>query len=234
MSFARPSRRPLMIVSAVSLGLALVLWVMGERARAAPAEPSQQTTAPTVSASSLPMPAVPSSPAVAQPTAGVPACGGRTGKPTRVAITGLGVDTRVEQLREENGSIGDPVEKDNLGWFPAWPGVQPGAGRGAVLLTGHTYHDNSAVFKESFASTNKVGMLVTLTLEDGSTCRYRVAEQLTVDADGYQQVVDTKDLYDLDRARPERLLIATCSGWDGRRHTSESLLMADPAAAPGA
>ena len=227
-------RRLLVVVSGLCLALSVAFWVLGERAGVTAAEPTGLAKVPT-GAAVLPTSApVEVSPAAAQPAPPIAACAGRTGVPRRVAIGGLGVDTVLEQLRAEGGSIGDPVDKDNLGWFPSWPSVQPGAGQGAVLLTGHTYHDDSAVFKESFASTDKLGMLITLTLDDGTLCHYKVVEQLTVAAGDYQQTVESKDLYDLQQARPERLLIATCSGWNGSRHTTESLVLAEPVAPPGA
>lgn len=227
-------RRLLVVVSGLCLALSVAFWFLGQRAGATAAEPTalvQVTTAGAATPTSAPAKV---SPAAAQPATPIAACAGRTGIPRRVAIAGLGINTVLEQLKAENGSIGDPVDKANLGWFPSWPSVQPGAGQGAVLLAGHTYHDDSAVFKESFASTDKLGMLITLTLDDGSLCHYKVVEQLTVDAGDYQQTVESRDLYDLQQARPERLLIATCSGWNGSRHTTESLVLAEPVAPPGA
>lgn len=233
-----PSTRWWSVLALVCALLATTLWVLQARAFGVVAQATAASSAGSsmvaygdpaangAATSSVSGSAPTASPAPAPTPAR--ACTAAAGTPVRVSIPGLGVDAAVEVLHPIDGSIGDPKNKANLGWFPEWPSVKPGSGHGAVLMDGHTYHDGSAVFAEDFDHTDKLGMPVTVTLDNGSVCRYRVIEQYTVAAQDYESFVQGQDLYDLDQRRPERLVVATCSGWNGRTHTTESVVVASP------
>ena len=158
------------------------------------------------------------------------ACVEGPSRPVRIRIAGLGIDAAVEVLKASGGSIGDPDDRRNLGWSPL--GATPCAGKGTVLIDGHTYHDDSAVFKESFARTDKVGMVIEATLADGSLRYYRVVFQTVVPNADWERYVNDNDLYDQRKVKPERMVVMTCQDWNGRQHTTEGLLIAVPISAP--
>lgn len=148
--------------------------------------------------------------------------------PVTVTIRKLGIkDAKVERLNPTDGSIGDPSNKHNLGWYPKWPSVKPCAKKGAVLMSGHTYHDNSAVFKESLKDTNTIGYVVDVMLKNGTHRTYKVTQQVTVTNEKFSSYVVGKDLYDKEQKRSETLVLLTCSTWNGAMHLTETILVAE-------
>lgn len=194
-----------------------------------PAEHAESETTEVAEQQITPVPTVTPS---KSKTPALTGCLGKTGKPVHVQIPDLGIDADVEVLRPDDGSIGDPKNKHNIGWFPGYPGVKPGAGKGRVLFTGHTYSDGSAVFKESFSKIKKIGMIVIVTLKSKAKCYYEVSQQGSVKADDYPEKVVKADLYDSDRSGGEAIFFATCSGWNGWMHTREAWMIATPVPNP--
>ncbi len=182
-----------------------------------PAEP-----APTPTPTPTPTPVVPPP---------KPLCDGVTGTPQSVTIESLGiVGASVEVIAVDpmkSGTIGDPKNKHAMGWQAKFPGVKPGACKGTILFDGHTYHDNSAIFKESYggvpmSQTNKIGMVVQVATDKG-VYWYRIDWQATVAAGQYPTFARNNDLYDIHQSQEEKIFFATCSDWNGVIHTTETM-----------
>ena len=129
---------------------------------------------------------------------------------------------------DANGSLGAPsdADKTKAGWFPS---VLAGASRGSVILSGHTYHDESAIFKTSFNQTARVGMTVQLSCAGGGFFSYRVTEaNLNLRVEDYSAFIDSRGRYAKDG--PARVVIITCTNWNPvrRDYDQRGVLIATP------
>lgn len=160
------------------------------------------------------------------------------GAPSRLVIPALGVNAAFETIgvdteapADDQGKrpLGNPSDRTQAGWYSAGP--RPGAGTGTVLVNGHTYHDGSAIFKESFASQIADGQRIDIKQDNGSVCSYQV-QRVWRDVDAkteYPGIVESQNLYDF--SGPERLFLATCGGpFDPsiQNYNKISLLVATP------
>lgn len=125
--------------------------------------------------------------------------------------------------------LGNPTDRTQAGWYSDGP--RPGSGTGTVLVNGHTYHDGSAIFKESFASQIADGQRIDVAQHNGSVCSYQV-KQVWRDVDAktqYPGIVASNNLYNF--GGPEPLFLATCGGpFDPsiQNYNQISLLIATP------
>jgi len=185
--------------------------------------PRRSTTTPPASSTS------PGRPASA-------AC--RVGTPARLIIPALDVDAAFERIGLDQSAppdadgrrpLGNPTDRTKAGWYAAGP--RPGSGTGTVLTNGHTFRDNSAVFKEDFASRMAVGQRIDVRQDNGSLCSYRVDRlwrEVNAKRD-YPRIVTSQKLYDF--SGPERLFLTTCGGsWNAstQNYDDISLLIATP------
>ena len=133
--------------------------------------------------------------------------------PSGLSIPALGIDSSVVRIGlEPDGTLATPTDADKskAGWYPT---VLAGSQSGTVLMDGHTYHDNTALFKTSFKQSARVGMTMELTCVDRRTFTYRVSEiQLDLTPKTYPGFVDSRQLYALNG--PPQLVMITCTDWD--------------------
>jgi hypothetical protein len=194
-----------------------------------PTQPSS-TDVPTTSATTARVPVS------SRPT--TPSSGCRAGVPARLLIPALGVDAAFERIGLDRTAppdaqgrrpLGNPTDRTKAGWYAAGP--RPGGGTGTVLTNGHTYRNNSAIFKEDFASRIAVGQLIHVRQANGSLCSYRVSRvwREVNAARDYPRIVSSQKLYNF--SGPERLFLTTCGGsWNAIAQDYEqiSLLIATP------
>jgi hypothetical protein len=162
----------------------------------------------------------------------------RVGKPRRLVIPALKVDAWFEQIGLDTSAkpdadgkypLGNPKDRTQAGWY--YPGPRPGSGRGTILTNGHTYRNNSAIFKEDFAKRIAIGQLIHIVQDNGSICSYAV-ERVWPEVDSrrdYPHIVTSEHLYDFEG--PERLFLATCGGsWNAaaQNYDEISILIANP------
>ena len=238
-----PKRRTLVSYALVVALVAVAVWFVVSRP-----VPTQPVAAP-------PAPTTPTTPTTPTAKAGQATTGRTTaarsaqptsradgtclaGEPTRLVIPSLGVDAPFEEIgldqeappdHEGRQPLGNPKDRTKAGWYEDGP--RPGEGRGTVLTNGHTYRNNSAIFREDFSSRIDTGQLIHLEQDNGSTCSYRIQRVWReVDAaDDYPRIVQSERLYDFEG--PERLFLATCGGsWNSAAQDYDqiSMLIATP------
>lgn len=149
------------------------------------------------------------------------------GWPTSFSWPDLGiVNAPIERIGSSGGVPDAPSDKVAIGIYREaingrdW-GHLPGEGLGNVIFDGHTYGDDSAVFKSNADEFIHEGSDFWFTMDNGSVCKYRVTQvwhQLAKDAaqaDASHELFSTvavrEKFYDLDRPT-EQLLGMTCSG----------------------
>lgn len=161
----------------------------------------------------------------------------RVGDPKRLVIRALHVDAPFERIgldakaapdAQGRQPLGTPKDRTKAGWYAAGP--RPGSGTGTVLTNGHTYRNDSAIFKEDFAARIAVGQRIDVRMDNGSVCSYAVSRVWRdVPKTDYPQLVTSQHLYDF--SGPERLFLTTCGGsWNSlaQNYDDNSLVIATP------
>lgn len=179
-------------------------------------------------------PTITTTPAAQGPVAssrlGVPVSGSHQPcRPVRFTMPALGLDASIVSLSlTADGDLGTPRDADraSAGWFPS---VLAGAGRGTVLMDGHTYRDGSALFTVAFKQQVRTGMVMRLTCTDGYAFNYRVSEiTLDVSAADYPTVVTSRSLYSAEG--PSQLVMVTCTDYLPARQewANRAIIIATP------
>jgi hypothetical protein len=120
------------------------------------------------------------------------------------------VDRTAQPDADGKYPLGNPKDRTLAGWYADGP--RPGSGVGTILTNGHTFRNNSAIFKEDFAQRIAVGQTIHVAVDNGSTCSYtieRVWREVDADRD-YPRIITQEHLYDF--GGPERLFLTTCGG----------------------
>ena len=118
-----------------------------------------------------------------------------------------------------DGVLTPPSDVHDVGWWKR--SAKPGATSGQTLITGHTVHTGGGVM-------NQLG-----DLRPGSLIQIRTP-QGTVDYQATKVFVYTKaqvaahaeELFSQDR-KNVRLVLVTCTGWNGHDYTSNIIVFAD-------
>lgn len=125
------------------------------------------------------------------------------------AFQAIGLDLSVPADSQGKRPLGTPSDRTMAGWYSAGP--RPGSGTGTILANGHTYHDGSAIFKESFASRIANGQRIDIVQRNGSVWSFQVQRVWRdVAKRDYPATVSNQGLYNFSGS--ERLSLATCGG----------------------
>lgn len=195
--------------------------------------PGSQATAPrpdsdAALASMLlgPSAAVPTSPA-AGPSAGKTSAGttGRAldaaGAPERIVVPALGVNAPVVPISGENGTLLPPSNASSIGWWREGP--QPGAGSGTSVLTGHTVHTGGGAFDHLDRLRPGDTVLVRTT---AGWVHYAVQRSTS-----YRKGKLAARASTIFRpSGPGRLVLVTCSHFNGREYLANTVVYAVPVA----
>jgi LPXTG-site transpeptidase (sortase) family protein len=153
----------------------------------------------------------------------------QAGEPERLAVERLSVDSAVVPISGSSGVLVPPADAQLLGWWRE--GAVVGAAHGSAVLTGHTVHTGGGAF-------DHLRLLV-----PGDAVRVRTARgsiRYLVDSTRIYSVEalarHSRQVFDLDG--PGRLVLITCSDWNGRVYLTNTVVFAHPvertrAARPG-
>ncbi|MFT4008454.1 MAG: class F sortase [Nocardioidaceae bacterium] len=143
------------------------------------------------------------------------------GTPTEVRIPGLGIRVPVVPIQADGGVLVPPSNPRELGWWTG--GAKPGAARGSAVITGHTVHTGGGALDK--LKTLRPDDSVFVSTAKG-TLRYDVRQVRDLTKD--QLARQSADVF--DNQVPGRLVLITCSGWDGRAYLANTVVYADPVA----
>ena len=132
-------------------------------------------------------------------------------------IPALGVDARVVPVRAVGNVLVPPRDPQQLGWWA--DGALPGASRGSALVAGHTVHTGGGALDHLDE------------LERGARVRVATAHgwvDYTVrGVEVYTKGITAKRSAQLfSQQAPGRLVLITCTDWDGTRYQSNVLVTA--------
>lgn len=141
-----------------------------------------------------------------------------TGTPTRLLVPRLRVDAPVFPIPVDDGILLPPDDPRTLGWWS--DGAQPGALRGAALITGHTVHSGGGAFDD--LETLRKGDRVRVRTIRG-TVEY-VVTGVTVYRKG-RLARDAERVF--SQTGPGRLVLVTCEDWNGHSYDSNAIVFAE-------
>ncbi len=150
----------------------------------------------------------------------------RPSTPTRLIIPSLDIKAGVVRINLGSDAVLEPpADPDLVGW---WTGsAEPGDQVGRVVLTGHTVSKGDGALDR--LPELKSGKIVLVT-ETGRH-RYRVTDNLVVD---YADVAENaQNIFGQTEESPAgaRLILVTCTNFNGRFYESNDIIVAEPVAA---
>jgi sortase (surface protein transpeptidase) len=147
------------------------------------------------------------------------------GAPQRIEIEAIGVDARVVPISVGSDAVLDPpADYREVGWWDA--SARPGAGRGQTVVTGHTVHTGGG-------SMDRIGRLrpgqkVDVVTRKG-TMRYRVRHVAVLSRSALARA--SVRLFG-QRGGSGRLVLVSCTGWNGSSYDSNVVVLASPLGVP--
>lgn len=144
------------------------------------------------------------------------------GVPSQVSIPDLGIRVPVIPIQASGGVLVPPANPRELGWWS--DGAKVGAKRGSAVITGHTVHTGGGAL-DSLKSL-QVGDTVFVRTPKGNL-EYDVRQVRDLDKDQFAR--HATEIF--DASVRGRLVLITCSEWDGRAYLANTVVYADPVAA---
>lgn len=140
--------------------------------------------------------------------------------PTRLVVPSLDLRAPVVPVRLGSDGVLDPPDDERVvGW---WKGSRrPGAAGGQTVLTGHTVHDGGGVM-DRLGRLDAGKRVVVVT--DAGRVVYEVARTETLTKAELE--ARNVEIFAQDRGR-NRLVLITCTGWDGSEFTENVVVYAD-------
>ncbi|HJR90551.1 MAG TPA: class F sortase [Aeromicrobium sp.] len=155
---------------------------------------------------------------------------GSVGTPVRVKVPSLGIDAEVVPIElGRNRVLTPPADGSKVGWWKR--SAQPGATTGQSLLTGHSLRQGDGAMDNLGDARRGATVQIVGSKKAGDGKSGKVASYLVEKVFVYsrQQVADNaEDLFDQDY-HPRRLVLVTCTDWDGKVYQSNIILLAQPA-----
>ncbi len=143
------------------------------------------------------------------------------GLPEALSVERLSVRSGVVPISGETGTLLPPSDPQLLGWWQE--GAVPGAAQGTAVLTGHTVHTGGGAFDNLRVLVP--GDLVKLRTDHG-TIRYAVRSVRNLSFEAL--ALRSTDIFDL--AGPGRLVLITCTNWNGTTYLANTVVVAEPLA----
>jgi LPXTG-site transpeptidase (sortase) family protein len=146
------------------------------------------------------------------------------GAPIRLSMPKLRITAPVVPIAMADDALDPPRDYHEVGWWLA--SAKPGSIQGQTVITGHTVHTGGA-------SMNRLGDLAAGDLVDviskRGTMRYLV-QRSTVYSRA-QLAQHAQELFGQDHGRG-RLVLITCTDWNGADYESNVVVVAKPLGAP--
>ncbi|MDH2413739.1 class F sortase [Nocardioides sp. CER19] len=148
----------------------------------------------------------------------------RPGAPLRLAMPTLHVTAPIVPIAMVDHALDPPRDYREVGWWQT--SARPGAARGQTVITGHTVHTGGA-------SMNRLGKLTAGDFVDviSQRGRMRYVVQRTKVYSKAAVARHAQDLFGQDHGRG-RLVLVTCTDWNGVTYESNVVVVAKPLGAP--
>lgn len=145
--------------------------------------------------------------------------------PVRLVVPSLDVSAEVDPVAVSADRVLDPpADVQRVGWWDA--SARPGDMAGQTVLTGHAVHTGGGVLDR--LPQLETGARVDVRTDEGSM-RYRVTSVRTLGRDAV--AAQTTRLFGQDRG-DGRLVLVSCTDWDGSVYESNVVVTATPLGEP--
>ena len=154
---------------------------------------------------------------------------GSVGTPVRLVIPSLDVDAPVVPIKlDRDRVLRPPQDPSDIGWWDR--SAQPGAKEGQPLLTGHSVRIGDGAMDNLGDVERGATVQVYGKPEDGEKtgkiANYSVQKVFVYSRE--QVAEHSEDLFGQDH-HPRRLVLVTCTDWDGKVYQSNIIVYAQPA-----
>lgn len=139
--------------------------------------------------------------------------------PTRVRIASLGVDARVVPVEERNGVLTPPADANRVGWWRE--GARLRTKKGAVVVIGHTVDSLKGAFG-ALGELTRGARIKVYAGDRGTSFRVRKVTELS------KAELEAQSEQLFAKKGPPRLVLVTCSDWDGESYLSNVVVIARP------
>lgn len=140
------------------------------------------------------------------------------GTPEALSVPALGLRAPVTGVAlDAGGALVPPADPHVVGWWTG--GARPGGRRGAALLAGHTVHDGTGVF-DDLAQLEVGDAIEVRTSRTVLAFRVWQVRELT------KTRLATSASRLFDQTGDARLVLVTCSDWDGVRYLGNTVVVA--------
>ena len=148
--------------------------------------------------------------------------GGQQGAvPLRFVAPSIGVDAPVDPVGLVENTLTPPAQASAVGWWSG--GARPGTAHGATVLVGHTVLDGAGVFDDLPELTEGATLIVST---QDRAIPYTVTTVRTLSRAAFARWASAFS----DGGGAARLVLVTCTGWDGSRYLSNVVVVARPSA----
>lgn len=145
--------------------------------------------------------------------------------PQRLQVASLGIDAPVVPIQVSPDAVLDPPRNaEDVGWWDA--SAEPGREDGRTVITGHTVHTGGGAL-DRLREVSR-GDRVDVVTDEGRM-RYKVQQVRVLGKDEVAQ--DAEDLFGQDDGSG-RLVLVSCTDWDGTVYESNVVVVATPLGQP--
>lgn len=145
--------------------------------------------------------------------------------PVRLVAKSVGVNARVVPIEVSRDAVLDPPRDARLvGWWRR--SAKPGARTGQTVITGHTVHSGGGALDR--VGDLRPGQHVDVVTKAGRM-RYEVTEVRDLGRDDVAR--QAVDLFGQDGGTG-RLVLVTCTDWNGSYYENNVIVLADPLGSP--
>lgn len=145
--------------------------------------------------------------------------------PVRLVVPSLRIDAPVVPVSLSSGAVLDPPrDPEQVGWWNN--SAQPGADQGQTVITGHTVHTGGGAMDR--IGQVRRGAFVDVVTRHG-TMRYRVDRVRVI---GKDRLARTAGRLFGQRHGDGRLVLVTCTGWNGSYYPSNVVVWGHPLGVP--
>lgn len=146
---------------------------------------------------------------------------GSPAKPTQLIVPAIGLRAPIVPIEvAPDGVLTPPVDVSEVGWWKR--SARPGSVSGQTLVTGHTVHNGGGVMDR--LGDVRPGELVQIRTPKG-TVDYRATKVFVYTRAELAEHAD--QLFGQNR-KNNRLVLVTCTAWDGKEYDANIIVFADP------
>lgn len=154
---------------------------------------------------------------------------GSVGEPVQLKVPSIDIDAPVVPIEMDRTRIlSPPADVKKVGWWKR--SAEPGAKEGQTLITGHSVRLGDGVM-DRLGDVKRGATVQVVGTKKGTKSSHQVASYLVQSVFVYSRkevAAHSADLFGQNH-HPRRLVLVTCTDWDGQEYRSNIIVYALPA-----